>query len=382
MSKLRPQVAIFSLAYDPFVGGAEIAVKEIVRRLPDTDFAILTRKFDQGWPPIESSENYSVIRFGRGRTNRKYYGGFWGKISYIFSAYRWAIRAHKANPFSAVWAVMASYAGIAALFFKLRHPEVPLLLTLQEGDSEAHILSRVGIFYPLWRLIFKKADRIQVISRYLKDFAIRHGAVCPIWINPNGVDLTTYEINRSGYQAGSVFKVITTSRLVKKNGIDILIRAIAEISNPNIELRILGSGPEEAVLKKLALILGVSDKIEFSGSVDPDLIPEYLNKADLFVRPSRSEGLGNSFLEAMAAGLPVIGTNVGGIPDFLTDEVTGLFAKVEDAKDLAGKIIKLKEDKDLREKIARNGRRMVQEEYSWDIVAGKMKLLFKELCGF
>lgn len=378
----KPCVAVFSLAYHPFVGGAEVALKEIISRNQDSDFLILTKRFDRAWPSAETSGNLSILRLGKGAVSPKsYYGGLFGKISYIFQAVRAAEKIHSNQPFSAIWGMMASYAGIAALIFKLRHPGVPFLLTLQEGDSEAHILRKVGIFYLFWRKIFKKADHIQVISRYLADFARRHGATCPIEINPNGVDLEMYPTAKAEHEKGDFFEVITTSRLVKKNGIDILIRAIAATDDPSIELKILGSGPDDEELKILADSLGIAKRVEFLGSADPDLIPSYLAKADLFARPSRSEGLGNSFLEAMAAGLPVIGTNVGGIPDFLTDGVTGLFAKVEDAKDLADKIIRLKKDKSLRERVAQGGQRMVRAEYSWDIIASKMKLLFKKLCA-
>ncbi|TSC83078.1 MAG: hypothetical protein G01um101419_278 [Parcubacteria group bacterium Gr01-1014_19] len=381
MSKLRPRTAIFSLAYDPFVGGAEIAVREIVRRLPGSDFVILTRRFDNGWPPIEFSDNYSVVRLGRGRSDGNYYGGFFRKISYIFSAYRWAARAHATDPFTAVWAVMASYAGIAALFFKLRHPEVPLLLTLQEGDSEIHILSRVGIFYPLWKLIFKKADYVQAISNFLADFARRHGARCPVEVVPNGVDLESYELS-AVKSKGNSFNVVTTSRLVTKNAVDTLIKS-AEYIDSHVNYLIYGSGPDHDRLAGLANAVSGKNPnatVRFLGHVSPDDIPEVLGAAQVFVRASRSEGLGNSFLEAMAAGVPVIGTRVGGIPDFLIDEETGLFVEVDNPKDLAEKILSLKNDPALRERLSHNGKKLVKEKYSWDNIAFRMENIFKKLC--
>src|SRR3989338_7842052 len=116
-------------------------------------------------------------------------------------------------------------------------------------------------------------------------------------------------------------KIITTSRLVRKNGIDTLIEAAQELKNNKISFRVLiaGGGPEERALKALAKRLGVDDYIEFLGEILPVEVPLYLAHVDIFFRVSRSEGLGNSFIEAMAAGLPIIGTNVGGIPDFLKD---------------------------------------------------------------
>jgi len=396
------KIAIFSLAYIPFVGGAELAVKEVTDRLPHGFFACFTYKFDKNWLAREKIGNVDVIRLPNTGVSgirkipetpdiNRYYGRFWQKVFYVFKAWRAAEIEHKNNPFDAIWVIMASYAGMAALFFKLRHPTVPLFLTLQEGDTEAHILSKVNIFYPLWRLLFKKADYIQAISNYLADFARRHGAKCPIEVVPNGISPEAFSGERLASNKKSEtpnvrpYTLITTSRLVHKNGIDTLIRACAQLSSAswrtNYKLQILGSGPDEKKLKKLANDLSVGDKIQFLGHIEPDKIPEYLSRADIFVRASRSEGLGNSFLEAMAAGLPIIGTNVGGIRDFLIDGETGLFSKVGDPADLSDKILLLMKNEELRKKLSQNGRKLVIEKYSWDLIAGKMNKIFNKLCA-
>ncbi len=395
------KIAIFSLAYYPFVGGAEIAVKEITDRLPNRFFC-LTGRFDRRWADREKIGNVEVMRVGRGikcqvSGIKNYYGHFWQKVFYVFRAWRAAEKLHRQSPLDAIWAIMAAYGGIAALLFKLRHPSVPLLLTLQEGDSESHILRRVGIFYPFWNLIFKKADHIQAISNYLADFARRHGARCPVEVVPNGVDVKKYQVSSIKYQDKKAPIIITTSRLVHKNGIDILIRAAAYlkalIPNSKFIIQILGGGPDGQKLKNLAAELGVEDRIEFLGHVEPDQIPSYLLQADIFVRPSRSEGLGSSFLEAMAAGLPIIGTPVGGIPDFLkeyntnlqmetnatNDEANGLFVEVDNPQDLAKKIALLLEDDQLRARLGENGRKLVLQNYSWDKIAEKMSAVFQSL---
>ena len=369
------RVAIFSLAYSPFVGGAEIAVKEITDHLPN-HFFCFTHRFDNSWPKKEKIGNVEVFRLGKKSSL--------AKIIYIFWAWRAAERLHKEKPFEAIWAIMAAYAGFAALLFKLRHPRIHFLLTLQEGDSEAHILKRVGIFYPAWTWIFKKADYIQAISNYLADFGKKYGARCPVEVVPNGVDVDKFKIQNSKFKITDQNPkvIITTSRLVYKNGVDILIRSLSELEKlqiTNYKLQILGSGPDEQKLKTLAKELGVEDQIEFLGHVVPEKILEYLEKADIFVRMSRSEGLGNSFLEAMAAGLPVIGTNVGGIPDFLRDGETGLFAKVDDAADCAQKIKRLMDDQDLRRLLGENGRKLVEEKYNWNQIADKMGYIFNKL---
>jgi glycosyltransferase involved in cell wall biosynthesis len=166
--------------------------------------------------------------------------------------------------------------------------------------------------------------------------------------------------------------VITTSRLVEKNGIDTLIRACALLPE-KFQLMIVGGGPLGGSLKALAAKLGIAHRVAFIGSVPPESVPGYLRAADVFVRASRSEGLGSSFLEAMAAGLPIVGTPVGGIVDFLRDGETGLMAPPDDSVGLAEKIAKLDADGALKEKLIARGRSLVQEKYDWDTIAHKFE---------
>ncbi len=380
----RPRVLIFSLAYFPLVGGAEIAAKEITDRLGSpihssvgVDFDLITLRFDKNHLSKEVMDGVNVFRVDA------------SKLFFPIKSAFLARKLHRQNNYQITWSIMAAYAGFGALFFKILYPRVPLLLTLQEGDSESHILKRVGVFYPLWRLIFKKADYIQAISNYLADFARRHGAVCPIEVVPNGVSLAAYKSYKTN-RSNRIYTIITTSRLVYKNGVDILIRAVAELKRKTsdvhldirclkVKLLILGDGPDRKSLERLSVELGVADVVKFIGHVDPELIPQYLSEADLFVRPSRSEGLGNSFLEAMAAGLPVIGTSVGGIPDFLINNINGLFCKVDDPNDLAAKIVRILGDPRLSRKLSENGRKTVEENYSWETVASKMKTILNSL---
>ena len=238
------------------------------------------------------------------------------------------------------------------------------MLTLQEGDTLDYPEKRMGIFKiilaHIFRKIFTKADHIQAISNYLADWARKMGAKAPIEVVPNGASVEnrlTMSVLKPTYDVG--FKtIITTSRLVHKNGVDILIKAVAELyvqhRMSNIKLQILGSGPDEKKLKDLAKELKVDDIVQFLGHIEPEKVYEHLAEADIFVRPSRSEGLGSSFLEAMGAGLPIIATPVGGIPDFLKDGETGLFCEVDDPQDLAKKIKLLMADEELAKQISEN----------------------------
>ena len=150
-------------------------------------------------------------------------------------------------------------------------------------------------------------------------------------------------------------------------------------SEINFKVQILGTGPDEKELKDLAKELKVDDIVQFLGHIEPEKVYDYLAEADIFVRPSRSEGLGSSFLEAMGAGLPIIGTPVGGIIDFLKDGETGLFCEIDDPKDLAEKIKLLMVDETLAKQIAENGLQLVLEKYDWDNIAKQIKKILSHI---
>jgi glycosyltransferase involved in cell wall biosynthesis len=389
MDKGKFRIAIFSLAYPPFVGGAELAVKEVAARIPEFKFICLTHKFSSDWSNHEQVGNVDVRRLGKGtrlRGEDKFYGNKFSKFLYIFRAWRAAEAIHRNERFDAIWGIMAAYGGAAALLFKMRHPKIPFLLSLQEGDTETHILRRVGWWRLLWRLMFKRADRIHAISSFLKDFALRQGAVNPVDIVPNGINVERFKENSKRPGSHDICRIITTSRLVHKNGIDVLMRAVARIQHMKWELHILGAGPLEGELASLAKKLHIHERVKFFGHIAPHDVPAYLESADIFVRPSRSEGLGSSFLEAMGAGLPIIGTPVGGITDFLRDYEkegdtvgNGLFSAVDDDYDLSVKISFLMEHPKIANMLGRNGKKFVLRHYSWNDIAFRMKTIFQEI---
>jgi len=397
MIEKKSNVAVFSFAYSPFEGGAEIAAREIINRLEGLNFAIFTYKLDRDWLSEEDGHNYQIIRLGRGNRSRKKYGRIWNKMFYIFKAWRAAEEFHRRNRFQVIWAIMASYGGVAALLFKISHPGIPLFLTVQEGDSEEHmIFGKFGLTGFLGKQIIKNSDYIQAISAYLRDFTRRRGARSVIEVIPNGVDLEMFDAKytdaelratRENLGLKDEYVVVTTSRLVYKNAIDVLIRAIAGCKNKmlNVKCLIIGGGPELYKLKVQSQKLKVDNNILFLGQIAQKDLPLYLKISDIFVRASRSEGLGSSFLEAMAAGLPIVGTPVGGIVDFLKDpssaaeKATGLYAKVDDPEDLANKIKMLLNNPELRKRLIHNGRLLVQENYSWDKIAKLFRNIFDKL---
>lgn len=373
---VKKRVLIYSIAYYPLIGGAEIAVKEITDRIPEIEWHMVTRRFDVSHPDYEVIGNIHVHRVGG------------PKIFFPFTALWKGERLYRKKPFDVVWSIM-TYAGFPGLFLKLRFKKIKFLLTLQEGTPFSDIKRKAFFVYPLFVLMFKKADHIQAISNFLARMAHDIGVTKDVTVIPNGVDLSLFAteppvnqvtslVERLGKKEGDVY-LVTTSRLSKKNGVDDVIRALPLLPR-TVKFLIAGVGEDEWKLRKLAEQYGVRDRIWFLGLVEQKDLPALLRISDIFIRASRSEGFGNSFIEAMAAGLPVIATPVGGIPDFIDDRETGLFACSDNPKSIAEAVSELIDHEDLREHIAVEGQKRVFARYSWDKVVPAIKeKVFKPL---
>ena len=157
-----------------------------------------------------------------------------------------------------------------------------------------------------------------------------------------------------------------------------MIRAIAELKKtvPDIRCIIIGDGPERKKLELQTTNYELQTNVRFLGSVPYENIAAYMAEAAVFARPSRSEGLGISFLDALAAGVPIVGTAVGGIPDIICDGETGLFAKVDDHIDLAEKIKTLLTDKQLASRIVAEGQKYIKARFAWQSIADQYRTLF------
>ena len=389
------RVLIFSLAYFPkAVGGAEVAIKEITDRLPDTEFHMVTNRFDSMLPKVEKVGRVLVHRIGITTKNpsmadlRRWPLHF-NKFLFQFLAAWKAMQLHQRYHYDCLWAMMAHSCGVPAALFKIRYPATPFVLTLQEGDPPERIERKMLFLWPLFSHAFSKADVIQTISTFLGRWARRRGFKGRLEVIPNAVDTkhfareypekTLNELKDAlGKRMGDVF-LITTSRLVHKNAVDVCLRALPLLPK-NVRFIVLGVGPDETMLKKLAASLKVADRVTFVGQIGHADLPKYLKACDIFIRPSRSEGMGNSFVEAMAAGLPVIATQEGGIADFLFDEkrnqgkpITGFAVDKDSPEQVAEQVKNIMEHPEKVRAVIATARAMVVKKYDWDIIAKDMR---------
>src|SRR3989344_2243772 len=380
------KILIFSLAYYPvFVSGAEAAIKEITDRVnpKDIEFHLITLLFDRKAKRDELIGNVYVHRVGFG-------GAYISKILFVFLAALKARSLNKKHAFDALWAMM-TYMLFPVAFSRMFGVRVPYVLTLQDGDPYEKVFERWFIrpITPLLDYGFRTASMVQAISVFLAEWPRKRGYKGPIELIYNGanprdikdaVSLDDVEKMKEklGKKPSDIF-LVNTSRLVHQKAFDNTIRALANLPD-NIKFLAVGAGSDEAMLKKLAQELGVADRIIFTGQVDRGVVTLYRRAADIFVAPSRSEGLGNAFISALASRLPLIATQVGGMADYVFDEKhnpdkkpTAWVVDPDSPEQIAAKVQEILTNPEKAKQISAHARKMVEEKYDWDNIAKQMR---------
>jgi glycosyltransferase involved in cell wall biosynthesis len=226
-------------------------------------------------------------------------------------------------------------------------------------------------------------DCVMVVSANVRDFCISHIGLPAekLVVIYNGVDLpqdrlAPREKARAELDLPLRAPVVgAVSRLDPVKGVEVLLRAIAWVEDAH--LAIVGDGPERASLAALVDDLGLSDRVHWAGQRRD--APHLLSAFDLFVQPSLHEGLPNAVLEAMAAGLPVVATAVGGTSEVVIDEVTGFLVPPRDPQALAQGMRTLLHNSALRRKMGRAGRERVERYFSLEHMVGQTQAVYERL---
>jgi glycosyltransferase involved in cell wall biosynthesis len=359
----RPRILIFSTAYLPHIGGSELAIQHIAERIEGFDIDLVTGKLDGSDATMEQMGRIRVFRAG----------GRWSRLTLVLPKLLMplamavtALRLTRKHSYALIHAYQASQAAVAASIVKTIHPSLPFILTLQEGKD---LTRQSWLTQSIRKLIIRRADSITAISTYLGTIA-RAYTSAPIRIIPNGVDIKAMQLPDV---PRAPHTVMTVSRLVEKNNVANLIRAIAIVRDtlPDVRLVIIGSGRLRSELERCASDAGIAAVVEFVGSVPHPQLGAYLASAGVFARPSLSEGLGSAFLEAMGARVPVVASAVGGIPDIVHEGRTGLLCDPKSPEDIARAISKLMTNQELRERIVAGAYEFVHR-YDWSVIAKDM----------
>ncbi|MDT8367432.1 MAG: glycosyltransferase family 4 protein [bacterium] len=252
------------------------------------------------------------------------------------------------------------------------------LLTRRVDNPESGLA--VGLKYRLY-------DRVITISEGIREVLASEG-VPPgkITCVPSAVDPDRYTgpWDKSTFQEqfdlpsdGPVCGVI--AQLIDRKGHRFLIKAIPEILDtvPDATFLFFGKGPEEAELKELCRESGVVGKVRFVGFRED--LDDYLGCLDLVIHPALMEGLGVSLLQAAAAGVPIVGTRVGGIPEAVVDGVNGVLVEPGDPVSLARAVVRILTDRDLAAGLGVGGRKLVQDRFSVEAMVKGNLAVYREM---
>jgi glycogen(starch) synthase len=275
-------------------------------------------------------------------------------------------------------------AGAAAA--RLRH--LPLVLTvhtslrhtLAVSDLRSAILKALG--GPIERLGEHSAEAVLVITPRLCRLLVSDGVdENRIHVIPPGVNPSLFEGPfEDPFSGVGKPRVVFVGRLASQKGVGTLVSAAALLEDPSAQVLLVGDGPKRKALERRARRIGVGDRVRFEGFVAHERLPAAMAHADLLVLPSVYEELGTVLLEAMQAGLPIVASKTGGIPDVIEDGVNGMLVPPGEPEALARAIDRLLADRDL-------GRRLSEEaqgrakDYDWEVLAERVLRVYQGVTG-
>jgi glycosyltransferase involved in cell wall biosynthesis len=375
--------------YPPLGGGGGIACRHIVNemasRLP-YDITVITAAVGDDTVERESS-GAEVIRLRcASRRPHRSSATFLFMLRYVIRASLCAWRLRRAGrTFDLVhthFVIPTGPAGVAAAsIFR-----APMVLTLIGGDLLEQPLEQREYQNPIWRLIIRKitmsADVVTAISHDTRRAAERilmpakrRIEVITLGYSPPQF---TEESDQTPRDPAETVQLIAVSRLVPRKGFDLLFRTLAELRDLSWTLRIIGDGPDEGALRRLAAELGIENDISWTGYVPEEKKYHYLQQADLFVLFSHHEGLGLVYFEAMHCSLPIVTSAQGGQTDFLNDPENALLLRTSDSlPQLCATLRPAMSDATWRLRAGRANRQKIETLFTRNII-GEYDRVFRE----
>ena len=353
---MKPKLVVLSAFFSPFRSGAEAMVEEVFPRLADKfEITVVTCRMNKSLSKKEKLNGLDVIRVGFGFSFDKYLFPFLAPL-----------KTRSLKP-SIIHAVLESYAGAALVVCRFLMPKTKRILTLQSTNSSLFLGP-----------IHRSANVLTAISRALieraKIYTNNQAALIP-----NGIDFASIRDACKKYHK-IPGRVLFVGRLEQMKGVDVLISAFAMVvsGSPQSHLRIVGDGSLRSELEAKTKALNISDRVAFTGRLTgAELFEEYA-AAEIFCGLSRSEALGNVFLEAQASGSAVLTTRVGGIMDIVENGRTGLLVLPDDVAGAAGALHRLLTDGELREALASKALEG-KEKYDWGKIAWEYEKVLKNV---
>ncbi len=278
--------------------------------------------------------------------------------------------------------------GYAGLLLK-RALKIPVVCTLHGADINNYPFYD-SIAMNNTKHLIKNADQLLPVCKDLKDRTIK--LAIPKndpQVLYNGCDLGTFRFDESKRRAvreklkldGDIVALVFVGALIERKGISELMEAfIASARNDlRLHLIIVGNGPKKDFINRIVYKNNLGDRVHMVSDQQHNNIPLYMCAGDIFIMPSRSEGLPVVVIEAMACERPVITTNVSGNPEIVSDGETGILVNKGDVGALGRAITKLAGDKGLRDFMGTRGRKKVEDVFTWEKSAKQLRLIYERV---
>jgi glycosyltransferase involved in cell wall biosynthesis len=387
------RILVLNYEYPPLGGGAGVATAALAQGLVErgvkvdvvTSSARGASERRTSGPEDELIEE-GGLRLYRVRSHRAgvHQAGMLGAASYLVGALPVVRRLLGDQRYDAVHVFFSLPTGALLPFLNLRG--APVIVSLRGSDVPGYDPYNTAVqrahrmLAPLTRWIWRRADRVVAVCESLGRLTAETAPGLRYTVVPNGVDLDLFHPGEpSRALDGTPIRCLAVARLVERKGLGELIRAFALLERGRFQLEIVGKGPDEQVLRDLAARLGVGGEIRFAGSLDRAGVARRYREADLFTLPSSAEAFGNVFAEALASGLPIVGSNVGGIPELVEHGVNGLLVTPGSPGTLAQAIRYLADDPELRQEMRLRNRAKAETTLEWSQVTRRYLAIYEGL---
>jgi glycosyltransferase involved in cell wall biosynthesis len=360
------KIAILVFSFPPkWLAGTEIATKNLAEHLAQRghEVCILT-SHDEGLPEFDQDGGLAVHRITFPRVKIIGIIVFWIKILLI-------IRNHKPDLVHAQDLRM----GFPAWLIKITFSVPYIIWGRGEDVNNPDLLLRLTT-----PELLRNASAILALTENMR-MKMREKTTRAVEVIPNGIEITKAgTIPPDHFSADTGKKIIFVGRLIPVKGIPYLLEAMTKVCKkiPDVRLIIVGEGEEKDRLKALSHQLGIEKSVRFVGTLPHDEIPSCLQRADVFVLPSRSEGFPNVIAEAMSAGLPVVASRTGGIPDIIVNQENGFLVEAGDTGTMADRIVLLLQDDSLRKTISQNNKLRIRD-FTWDRIVDKLEGVYSTI---
>lgn len=370
------KILIINYEFPPVGGGGGYASYHLAKELVQYGHmvTVLTSKYKEE-PDHQSVDGVDLVRVQSWRKGI-HDSGFRGASSFLIFAAP-ALRQLLANTkFDIVHIFFALPTGLLSLMLRGKY-RVPFILSLRGSDVpdyDPHNRA-VQIFHkllkPISNFLIRKAAFVIPVTNSLGDLARMAWGDRIDPAIPNGVDRVFIDHQGSyAVRSGGVFRLILVSRLIKRKGVQKVISAIKTMNSSSLSLTVVGDGNFKDRLISDVNANGMSSVVTFLGYVPKEDLPELMGQHHAFICTPDSEAFGNVFAEALAIGLPIIASRVGGIVD-IVGEQNGILLDTISDETISKAIICLMNDQDMCNRMFVSNRKKAKENYQWKNVAAR-----------